>query len=170
MRLARFLESRIRKVNFLLYVAGGICVLYTMSITFVDVVARFFGKPIPGAFETCELALATMVFLAIAYTQAVKGHVSLDLIYSRLSHRVQGTLDMITSFLGVCLVVMLAWAALPYALSARAGLEATDLLHIPQWPFKFIIFIGALTLLSQFIFDLRDSYRRFGGHLHGNSS
>jgi len=166
-----FLDRKIRTFNRYLYWSGGGFVLLLMLVTSADVVGRYLlNKPLHGALEMTELGLIAMVTLTWAYTQAEKGHISLDLLFSHFSHRVQSIIGMFTSFLGMFVVGLIAWYAVPFALDSRASMEWTARLHIPLYPFKFLIFIGGLALFFQFALDMLDSYRQLRGYRHGNNT
>ena len=144
--------------------------MFTLFITTADVSGRYFRLPLPGTLEICELSLSAIVVLTWAHTQAQRGHVSIDMLFNRLPRRAQSMVDMFTSLLGLFLAVLIAWVFVSYTLMSIADGETTDLLDIQEYPFKFLVCIGALALSCQFILDLVDSYRRIREYRRGNNA
>ena len=73
-----------------------------ICLTFVDVIMRYvFNSPIRYTTELVEVMMITSIFLAIAHTQNVKGHVSVDVITQKLSARPRLILEFITTILGL---------------------------------------------------------------------
>ena len=65
--------------------------------TVVDVFLRYlFNSPILGSYELTEFMMAILVFGSVAYTMVVKGHVTVDLVITRLPARAQAILECIT--------------------------------------------------------------------------
>jgi TRAP-type C4-dicarboxylate transport system permease small subunit len=128
---------------------SAVCVFLMMVLTFVDVSGRYlFKRPITGAGDITELLMILAVFLAMAYTQVMKGHVAVEVLVSKLSMRKQVILDAITSFLSGVIVVLIsarlcvrAWVSFvnPYTYKSVT-------IGIPLWPFILIAAIGCLIL------------------------
>ncbi len=170
MNILELLGSGIRKVNLSLYWAGGLLLMFTLLITTVDVSGRYFRLPLPGTLEICELSLSAVVVLTWAHTQAQRGHVTIDMLFDRLPRRAQGMVNMFTSLLGLFLAILIAWVFVFYTLMSIADGETTDLLSIQEYPFKFLVCIGALALSCQFVLDLVDSYQWIKGCRRGNNA
>ena len=164
-------KSGVGRVNLSLYWIAGSVLFIPIVVTVIDVIGRYLRHPLPGALEINEYALIMIFVLAWAHTQTQKGHISVDLLYRYFSSRVQGILDVVSSLVGLVVAGFISWAAILYAINAlgvRGGSSAT--LHIPGYPFKFLIFIGALALFCQFILDIRNSFRQTRGQNNGDST
>ena len=131
-----------------------------MFLTTFDVVGRFFfDSPITGAFEVTEYMLALLVLSGIGYTQQVKGHVRVTILSSWFPTLVQHLTNGIFSVLALIFFALLFFPALEEGLhSMRAG-GFSDMLQIPEFPFKLYICVGvillSLELLSDFIFSVK---------------
>ncbi|NWG03721.1 MAG: TRAP transporter small permease [Syntrophaceae bacterium] len=146
------LKKLIQRVNF--YVCGvGMCLLVPlMLLTTSDVVGRkFFSKTIPGSFELSEYILAIFILLGAAYTQQVKGHVGVDFITSRLSPRVRAVCQIITIFLSLFIITILIWQGWIEGIRERT---VSDMLRIPQYPFRLLVAIGGFLLWLELLIDL----------------
>ena len=123
-----------------------------MIITLIDVTGRyFFNKPIPGSLQLCGAALVCMLFLSIGYTQFLKGNVDADVIFSHFPGRLQSSFSLISSFLSLLIIAFVAYGFFFYALDSKG--EFLGLAMVSVFPFKLLMFIGTLILLSQCIAD-----------------
>jgi len=134
---------------------GAGVIFALMLVAGVDVVGRYvFNRPLLGAFELSELALAIMVLFGWGYNQAVKGHIDIDLLYKRLPHGAQTILDFLAPILGLSLFVFVSWQAINFMMDSIGWHETTEMLHLPVWIFKLTIFIGAVSISLQFVVDI----------------
>jgi TRAP-type C4-dicarboxylate transport system permease small subunit len=123
-----------------------------MLLTTSDVVGRkFFSKTIPGSFELSEYILAIFILLGAAYTQQVKGHVGVDFITSRLSPRLRAVCQIITIFLSLFIITILIWQGWIEGIRERT---VSDMLRIPQYPFRLLVSIGGFLLWLELLIDL----------------
>jgi TRAP-type C4-dicarboxylate transport system permease small subunit len=127
-----------------------------MFLTAFDVTLRKLANmPIQGAYELDQFMLAITISLGLAYCAVEKGHVTIDLLTSRLSKRTQGIINSITGLLTLIFVAIMTWQTFIYiTMLARSGLTSTVLL-IPVFPFVIIVTFGialfSLVLLVNFL-------------------
>ncbi len=157
MAVYQTLRRLVEKIIYYTAAVGMIFVLPLMLLTTGDVVGRsFFNKPITGTFELSEYLLAVIILLSAAYTQQVKGHVSVDFLTSRFSPRLQRYLQVLTTGLSLAIITIVVWQGLILGLEERA---VTDQLRIPKSPFKILVGVCGLLLWLQLFFDLIDAVR-----------
>ena len=164
------LARGIRAANYYLYLVGGLCIVFIVLITLVDVIGRYFGKPVNDALEYRMLALACMVFLTWAHTQAEKGHITVELLVRYFSRRARAIVGVCFSFLGLFLMSFFVWEGLRYSLKAKAINEVIEFSPVPIFPFKFLIFIGALMFCFQFLLDMSHHFSQLRRHPNGDSA
>jgi TRAP-type C4-dicarboxylate transport system permease small subunit len=129
-----------------------------MLLTTGDVIGRkFFSKTIPGTFEISEYILAVFILLGAAYTQQVKGHVGVDFVTSRLSPRVRMVCEIITTILGMFIIAIVIWQGWIEGIRERT---VSDMLRIPQYPFRSLVAIGGFLLWLELLIDLAGSIRK----------
>ena len=146
------LKMLIQRVNFYVCAVGMCLLVPLMLLTTFDVVGRkFFSKTIPGTFELSEYILAIFILLGAAYTQQVKGHVGVDFITSRLSPRVRAVCQIITIFLSLFIITILIWQGWIEGIRERT---VSDMLRIPQYPFRLLVAIGGFLLWLELLIDL----------------
>lgn len=137
---------------------GMILLIPMMLLTSGEVLGRaLFDKPIPGTMEISSYLLALFVLTGLAYTQQIKGHVRVEMITSRLPEKVRTVLDIITTLLCLFIVVVLIWQGWVLGMEERA---VSDMLRIPQKPFKLFVSVAAVMLFLEFALDLVDNFKR----------
>lgn len=140
---------------------GMAFVIPMMLLTSADAVARdVWSRPIPGAFEMSSFMLSVFVLLGLAYAQQMKDHVHVTILSDRLPGKWADALGIFTTLLSMGIVAIMCWQGLVVAFEASA---VSDMLRIPQLPFRLLVTVGALFLFLEFLFDLVDHARRFIG-------
>ena len=145
-------QKGIRRFNLYISMAGMSLILPLMLLTTGDVIGRgFFRKPIPGTFELSEYLLAVFILLGAAYTQQVKGHVGVDFITSRLSPRLRKICQIITTLLSLFIIAIVVWQGFLQGMSERT---VSEIVRIPQYPFRLLVAIGGFLLWLELLIDL----------------
>ena len=145
-------QKWIQRLNLYISMAGMSLIIPLMLLTTGDVIGRgFFRKPIPGTFELSEYLLAVLILLGAAYTQQVKGHVGVDFITSRLSPRLRRICQIITTLLSLFIIAIVVWQGFLQGMSERT---VSEILRIPQYPFRLLIAIGGFLLWLELWIDL----------------
>lgn len=142
----------IQRLNFLVCAVGMFLLIPLMLLTTGDVIGRgFFAKPIPGTVELSEYILATLILLGAAYTQQVKGHVGVSFFTSRLSPQVETLYQVFTTLLSMLIIAGVVWQGLIKGIEERT---VSDMLRIPQYPFRLLVAIGGFLLWIELGIDL----------------
>jgi TRAP-type C4-dicarboxylate transport system permease small subunit len=135
-----------------LALGAGWLLLAVAVVTVADALLRtFLSRPIQGTFEATELILAAIIFLAMPYTGLTDGHVSVDLLTSRLGPRAQSLIVAANAL--VCAVVLgfIAWEmgllAAEYGRTART----TITMRIPIFPFILPVAVAAWLAAACFV-------------------
>ena len=145
----------LQRLNFHVCAAGMFLLIPLMLLTTGDVIGRgFFDKPIPGTVELSEYILATLILLGAAYTQQVKGHVGVSFFTSRLSPQRDTICQVVTTGLSMLIIAGVVWQGLIKGIEERT---VSDMLRIPQYPFRLLVAIGAFLLWIELGIDLMSS-------------
>jgi TRAP-type C4-dicarboxylate transport system permease small subunit len=132
-----------------------------MLITAADVVARdVFNHPIPGTIELSQYMLAVFILLGLAYTQQIKAHVAVSLVTSRLPPNAQQVLNIMTTLMSLFIFSILAWQGLVVGIRERT---VSDMLRVPQYPFRLLVALAAFLMCLELLMDLADSLRKLSG-------
>jgi TRAP-type C4-dicarboxylate transport system permease small subunit len=150
--LNRVVHPLVRIIN---SVAAGVLAAM-MFLTAMDVLLRYiFNRPISGAMELTQYMMVILVGFGLAYCAFVKGLVSVEVLTSRFSPRVQAILNSITYFLSFGFFSLVTWQSIKYIrLQFESNLVSAVLL-IPTYPFVAMLALGSLVfslvLLVQFL-------------------
>ncbi len=144
----------------------GIClILAMMLLTVSDVLLRYvFNHPIPGSYELIKFMMLIVVFYGLAYTAVKKGHITIDLLLTRLPDRAQAIINTITWALSFGLFCLVTWRSLLLAKAMwQRGDVSTDLL-LPIAPILLFAVVGlvalCLVLLGNFFNSLNEVIRK----------
>jgi TRAP-type C4-dicarboxylate transport system permease small subunit len=148
----------VRKVSSCLCFGGMFLLLPMMFLTTVDVVGRaVWAWPIIGGLEISSFMLAMFVLSALAYTQQKKGHVRVSMVLSRLPERLQLILEASTTILSLFVIAIMTWQG--WALAVRET-AVSDMLRIPQWPFRLLVSVAGFFLFLELLIDLAQTGQR----------
>ena len=141
-------------------VATGISssiVALMILLTAADVIFRYiFASPLPGVVDLCEMLLAGIVYLTIAYVQRKKGHVRVDVFIERLQGPPRITLEIAVLILSLISFGIVTWQVGLYAWDCWITKDHTiGLMAYPIWPAATVVTIGLGLLCLRFMTDLR---------------
>ncbi|MFC1867478.1 TRAP transporter small permease [Thermodesulfobacteriota bacterium] len=124
-------------------------------IIVVNVMGRYlFKRPLTGSIELVELLSVVVVFFAVAYTQLMRVHVTVDVLTMLMPRKVQGILASIMCFLGGLFFLTLALQGTVLGLADVSPiLRSTAILSVPIAPFEFVMAIGAFLLGIKMLLD-----------------
>lgn len=138
--------------------AGFACLalLAVMSVTFVDVVGRyFFNAPITFAVELIQLGIGLLVLFGLAITTLQRGHIAVDIVESLVPETIAKFFATIAALCGLLFIGLVAWRLWDRAFKFRDDGLATDVLFLPVWPvvmlMAFAASVAALVALVQML-------------------
>ena len=161
---ARF-EKAIALISRILNNIGISFLMLLMLLITADVFLRaFFRRPILGTNELSEFMMIIVVYLAMAYTQHTKSHVSVDLVISRFPQRVQDVVDTCIYLLSLFICSLITWRAFADINRLISINRVSDVLNVPVVPFQTVMAVGffifSLVLLLDFIHTLRKAIKK----------
>lgn len=110
-----------------------------VGVILIDVVGRFFGRPIYGSQDLITMTMVVLVFGAMALCDRRGGNVSVDLLQRYFPAGVNHAIDVAAALLGAAIFVALAWAVWESAkLSVMLNLS-TNLLTLPKAWFQWAL-------------------------------
>jgi len=141
----------ISKINRL---TGQICSFLIYPLIFVvmfEVIARYvFRHPTMWAHDTGTMIFGAYIVLAGGYTLLYKGHVTVDILWRRLSTRTQAIVDLFTYLLMLLFCSMLLWKGIEMVeLSWRISEVTITPARLPIYPIKVTLVVGAVLVLLQ---------------------
>jgi len=154
--LLHAIEGKIRITEDWLNLCSVFIIMFLMFFATAEILGRYlFNSPIPGHVEIVELIMAGVVFLGIAYTERVGGHVRMELFVTRvLKGRAYHIAEVITATLSLFVYIfILVYTFKASIFSFQMG-DNTAYLYWPTWPSKFAIPLGCLFLCIRFIIEI----------------
>ena len=146
----------VQRINRWICYLGMLLILPLMLLTSADVIGRAaWARPIPGIVELSSYMLDVFILLGLAYTQQVKGHVRVSMLTSRLPQRAQQSLEIVVTLLSLFIMVLLAWQGWVVGMEETA---VSDMLRIPQRPFKLLVGVAAILLCLELVVDLMSAF------------
>ena len=161
------LERLLTPVNGLFAWIAGIAVTVMLVHVCADVFAKFvLLAPVPGTITiVTEYYMPLLTFLPLAFVQQRRGHISVEVLTTHFSRRVQHHLYFWTVLFGVVIFVLLAWVTFGEAVKKMelGTFRMEQDVKVLTWPGQFFPALG-YGLIALFMF------LQFVGYLMGNAS
>jgi TRAP-type C4-dicarboxylate transport system permease small subunit len=136
-----------RRADAVLGIAASAILFALMSLTFVDVLARYvFNRPIRGAFEVTELLLLVLIFAGLPLVSHADEHVTMDFVDRWLAQAARRALSRAIDLLVAALMFFMTWQVWIRAGRVSSYGDATDVLRIAYAPF--VYFMAAMIALA----------------------
>jgi tripartite ATP-independent transporter DctM subunit len=134
-------------------VVAGIIIMLMMIGTTLDVIMRdFLNSPIKGNFEFQSLMLTAVAYLGISFVQSNRGHITMDVLLTRLSKDNQLVLQFLADLMFLLIAALITWQMGRQAVQAFiTGDYYYGLMHFPLWPSKSAIALGTGLLCLRLI-------------------
>jgi TRAP-type C4-dicarboxylate transport system permease small subunit len=126
---------------------AGAAILVMIIVTCVDVVMRYCGSPLPGAYDIVNLAGTLTIACGLPYTTAVKGHVAIEFVYHKLGPRGRVVLDTLIRLLILVLFVVLAWQSLQYGFTLREKGQVSPTLKMPEFWVAYVVSLSCAVMV-----------------------
>ncbi|MFT4795235.1 MAG: TRAP-type mannitol/chloroaromatic compound transport system permease small subunit [Paracoccaceae bacterium] len=128
------------KVESLLNLAGGLCILGVMLMSVANILGRkLFDMPVPGYIDWMMQLVPAMAFLGIAYTQRLGGHIRMDILVARLQGRTLWIAEFASVLLMLLLALALVYGSWDHAYRAITLGDSTVDINLPTWPVKVLV-------------------------------
>lgn len=139
-------------VSNVLLVLAGVLLTAMVALACANMVLRFFGRPVLGAYELMGFMGALVTALALAGTQLKGGHIALTVMAGMLPKAVERGIDCVSSLACAAFFGLAAWRTAAWAGTLIDTGELSETLRIPFYPFVYIVALGcamlALTLMA----------------------
>ena len=155
----------IGRLNLALALGAGGGMLALAGLTVNEVIRRYFlNIPTSWSLEITEYSLVFCVYFGMAYSIQTRSHVSVPLVYDRLSIRTQRILDAINSILVLVFWIVLLWQTFDIAIDyLKKNVKSETILATPLvYPLALVV-IGSFTSCLQAILDIYDNFVRSSG-------
>lgn len=145
----------IRRFNLWMHYVAGVALVAMLALTVADITGRtVFNNPVPGTVEVTQVILVVVVFLALAHSEDLGDHITVDLLYVRVGSRAKGILDVFANVLSVVVLGVMAYQLYVFALRRQVSGAETPVLQWPMWPFVLVAALGTLGYAFATLFKL----------------
>lgn len=143
------LAHRIEKLTALISGAG---IFALMLLGVVHVLGRkFFNLPIFGYIDVVEIMMSFLVFLGLAYTERLGGHIRMELFVSYLKGRWLSLFELVGVVLGLVLAGVLLVYSWDHAMRAYYLGDSSIDAELPLWPSKIVVPIALAMLFVRLL-------------------
>jgi TRAP-type C4-dicarboxylate transport system permease small subunit len=145
--------------NVLTRISGLFTALLTFAMfiaVFVSVIFRYvFGHPIGGIDEVVAFVFSVCVFVGLAYTFSIGGHISVDIVFRKTSKKVQTWLQLLGHIIGLLIsVIMIYYGFLQVVDSYQTGIRTMSVLQIPVYYAQIGIPLGFFILFLEIVREM----------------
>jgi TRAP-type C4-dicarboxylate transport system permease small subunit len=134
---------------------SGLGIFLLMLVGVAHVLGRkFFNAPIFGYIDIVEIMMAFLVFLGLAYTERLGGHIRMELFVSFLKGRWLALFELVGVVLGLAIVAVLLVYSWDHAMRALYLGDSTIDAQIPLWPSKLVVPIALALLFLRLLISL----------------
>ena len=160
MRFLQRLGAIVDRINGVFVVFACLVLLFIVfSITANVILRYFFNRPLIWVVAINENNLLYVTFLAAAWLLQREGHVSLDLLTSRLSQHRQTFLQVVSCAVGLAICLVITWFGVRVTWTDFiSGALQPTITKIPNASVLFVIPAGGFLLSIEF---LRKGYTRY---------
>lgn len=149
MKIINKLNTKLSKV--LMYLS----LILTIVVVYGVLVRYFVGRADARVIFVSVWLYGSLFVLGGGYTLLEGGHVSVDIIYKKLSQKARKALDIINYILIIACCLIIIYVSLPLAYQSFVQREVDSSLGVvfapPIWWFKWIPVIGIILILLQAI-------------------
>ncbi len=157
--LARIIEKTSMVMG---YLAGVWVVIMTLVLFYSVVSRRVFNRPLVWDIDFTEIAMVVMVYLGVAYTTQIDGHVAMDAVYQRLSPRGQARVRVFVDIVVVVFAAVALWLGWSQAADFLRRWPLTAAATLPIAPAVVLIPVGmGLLLLQALVLLVRHTSKLF---------
>ena len=125
---------------------SAFAIFLMMLICCLDVVCRWMGFSVAGAYEIIGLLGTVSVSMSLGYTAIERSHIAVNYILEFFPLSVQRAVEGFDYVVGCVLFALASWQSAVYAADMKQFGEVSLTLQIPLYPFIYGISIGCAVL------------------------
>lgn len=139
---------------------AGIALVAMVVVNMVNIFGRlFFNSPFRGTYEISEFLGAAIGAFAMGWTMVQGGHVSIDVLVSRLSRRSQAVIDAFVGLLGMAIFSLLTWQTAVFATELMQTGQLSMGLRVPYYPVVYGVAFGCAVITLVLVIRFLDSLK-----------
>jgi TRAP-type C4-dicarboxylate transport system permease small subunit len=154
------MKERVEWLCNVMSIVAGFILLVMIVVTMADVVLRYLGRPIVGAYEIVAFLGVAVIGFALPRASALKTHVYVDLVIDKLPVKTQKIMKIITRLLVFLMFLGAAWYFVTMGINYIATKTVTMGLKVPFYP---VVFALAASCIVQCLVSLCEIFGDDGG-------
>jgi len=132
-----------------------------MFLSTIDVTLRkLFTMTVPGTMELSSYMLAVFILLGLSYTHQCRAHVRVSFLLDRFPDKIKTIIEIVLSLL--CLAMLLVLVVQGWIV-AWEETTVSDMLRIPQTPFRLALVVGCFSFALEVLSDIFDHIQELRG-------
>jgi len=139
---------------------AGVILVIMIGVTFADVVLRYLGRPIVGAYEVVAFLGVAVIGFALPRASMLKTHVYVDLLIDKLPRKPRRIIKVVTRILVFLMFLAAAWYFVLMGRGYMATKTVTMSLKVPFYP---VVFVLAGSCVVQCLVSLCEIFGVEGG-------
>jgi TRAP-type C4-dicarboxylate transport system permease small subunit len=147
-------DKVVRGVSGALNWVAGIAVTVMMLLTVTDILLRAGGRPIVGTYVVVSLLFAVVIAFGIPQVSLDHGHVNMDFLLDRLSHRGRQVMNTVTRLSCLVLFAIIGGNLFNVAARFKAGGEVSATIQLPIYPIAYGVAVCCLLECAVFAYEI----------------
>lgn len=152
--MPQFIKTYVRWVDMVSIYIGKVAMYSIFALTglliYATISRTVFNHPLSWAVEMGEFMFSAYYFLGGAYVILLRGHVRMDVFYSKWKKTTRATTDVFTDICLITYLIILLIGGTGSTIYAIQYQQVKRSVWAPlMWPIKVIIMVGILLVLAQ---------------------
>jgi TRAP-type C4-dicarboxylate transport system permease small subunit len=149
------IDRAVHRVEKLTALLSGFGVFALMMIGVAQILSRkIINWPIYGYIDIVEIMMSFLVFMGLAYTERLGGHIRMELILTFLPKRLVNAFEILGVLLGLFVVGVLTYYTGTHALRSYTSGDSTMDAQIALWPSKLVVSLSLALLFVRLLIEL----------------
>lgn len=155
------IKKAIQKANGYFAEICGWLLIAIMTLMMTDFISRGLSNPIQGVGEMAVFVMVAIVYLGVAHTEQVRGHVRVTAVITRLPPRVRNIFNLIVYIMALATIGVVVWAVTKNAVKAFKSQEAVaGTVPLLVWPVKFVMVLGCIFYFLQLVINTKEELQK----------
>ena len=108
--------------------------------------------------------MVVMIYAALGFAQIKGDHISIDILTSRFPKRTQNILDTVIYVISAAITVIVSYRGFAHAQRLMQEGDYSGILHIPIYPFLYLIGVGMAIFALALLFSALQSLTKAVKH------
>ena len=141
---------------------AGFGLLFMAFLGVADIIGtQFLRRPIPGTVELTRSLMVFCIMLGVAQAESESKHIRVEVAVDLMPLRIRRYFNVLAPLSMALLFGAIAWAGWDMLRQSIANREYDEgLIHLPLWPARLALAIGATMMVLQSLINARKFLRR----------